>query len=181
MEKEEMVFEIDGREIAERVMEKRLESYREKMLKVQIKVQQILKNKVTYVFTSEGDYRLFIHRNDYDYVYIDGNLKSEDGRHFGIPELYNNIIDEFTKLKLGVYNAPMVERCIVDLLKENETEDIYIVDGTLYYGDLEFLLKDIKEFHVYNDEECIMRIYDELDGWYLIDFDNGIIEEESIL
>jgi hypothetical protein len=176
----DLTFEIDGRELAKSVMKnarmKKLEVIRRKCNWLKSEWEKEYETKITYGACANGDVEFNIYVNDYDYYSVSINIDE-----YTIMREIINIITfmlENRIEKLDFYKAPLVEKCIVDLLKENEIEDIYVFDGILCYSGLEFVLKDIKEFHYYDDEECIMRIYDALDGWYTINFDNGIIEEE---
>lgn len=178
MEKMNLSFEIDERKLAKMVMKERLETVSKKCKCIKSSLELDLGTKVDFMADSEGNVKFNIYVNKYDYYSInvninEGRFKNNNRVMVYIVSMFANRIEE-----LDFYKAPPVEKVIVDLLEENESEDIYIMDGLLIYEGLEFCLNDIKEFHYYNDEECIMRIYDELDGWYIIDFANGTIEEE---
>ncbi len=175
-----MNFELDGRGIAKSVMKnarmKKLEVVRRKCNWLKSEWEKEFETKITYGATCDGDVEFNIYVNQYDYYSVSINIDEYTIMH----EIINIItfMLENRIEKLDFYKAPIVEKCIVDLLVENETEDIFVFDGILSCDGLEFVLKDIKEYHVYTDEECIMKIWDEYDGWYNIDFDNGIIMEE---
>ncbi|MEG1141999.1 MAG: hypothetical protein RSE41_06100 [Clostridia bacterium] len=181
-------FEFDGREIARSIMNERIvkeKSLNERIHK-SVKLEIIrrkcnwLKNewekeyetKITYEACANGNVKFNIYANEYDYysvsIMIDEYTTMSEIINI-ITFMLENRIEE-----LDFYKAPTIEKVIVDMLEENECENIYIMDGTLIYEGLEFCLEDINEFHVYNDEECLMRIYDE----YIIDFEKDVIEEE---
>ncbi len=182
MERINLSFEIDGNKIAEMVMEKRLETVSKRCKCIKSILEDELESKVDFMADGEGNVKFNIYVNKYDYYSVSVNINKGRFEHNNrevvlyVTYMLENRIEE-----LDFYKAPPVEKVIVDMLEENESEDIYIMDGLLICEGLEFCLKDIKEFHVYNGEECIMRIWDELDGWYVIDFADGTIQEESIL
>ncbi len=172
MERMNLSFEIDGKTIAKMVMKERLETVSKRCTCIKNELEEKLETKVTYGASSDGSAKFNIYVNNHDYysIYLNVNKNIDID---SIDYIVRNRIEE-----LDFYKAPVVEKVIIDMLEENKCEDIYIFDKILCYGDLEFCLEDIKEFHVYQGEECLMRIWDELDGWYLIDFEKDVIEEE---
>ncbi len=182
MEKMNLSFKIDGRELAKVIIKERLETVSRRCKCIKSILEDELESKIDFMADNEGNVIFNIYDNKYDYYSIYININKGRFEHNNREVvLYVTFMLENRIEELDFYKAPPVEKVIVDLLEENESEDIYIMDGLLIREGLEFCLKDIEEFHVYNGEECIMRIWDELDGWYVIDFINGTIEEESIL
>lgn len=176
MERREIIFEIDGKKIAEKiakmVMEERLETVNKRCTCIKNELEAKLETKVTYGASNDGSAKFNIYVNNHDYysIYLNVNKNIDID---SIDYIVRNRMEE-----LDFYKAPVVEKVIIDMLEEKKIEDIFIFDGVLFYNDLEFCLKDIKEFHGYNDEECIVRIWDELDGWFTINFDNANIEQD---
>ncbi|WP_346886468.1 hypothetical protein [Clostridium sp. UBA4395] len=194
MEKEVFVLscKVDGKTIAEKAikemnlnvrMEKNKKGIDNMLITKEIadNLSLELRRKVDWLVDSDNvaEFHIYYNNSNYNYDVVKIKLLTWRDREYLEIKEYIELIKYVLKNEMyTTYKASTLEKVVVDMLEENETEDIYILNGLLTNGDLEFCLKDIKEFHVYNDEECIMRIYNELDGWYVIDFYNGTIEEE---
>lgn len=181
MERLEMVFEIDGKTIAEEVIKEmnlnvRMEKNKRIANVIAKDLSLKLNKKVDWCVDSDNWLEFHVYTTAYDYKIAKIRILTKEYEEI---KEYIKVIKYMLESNMYIeHRASTIEKVIVDMLEENETKDVYILNGLLTNGDLEFCLADIKEYHVYNGEDCLMRIWDELDGWYVINFDNGTIVEE---
>jgi len=91
-----------------------------------------------------------------------------------IDVIYSNIIlEKYINKDYKVHKASMIENVIIDLIDKNKSENLYVLDGRLCTSnqDFEWELEDIKEYHIYDDEDSLIKFYDEYDECeYIVSF-----------
>ncbi|GEM_PF-1720657 len=183
MERREMVFEIDEKKIAEMVMEKRLETVnkrREIMNEVRRDLGRILNCKVLWSYAD--DYLQFNiyneeKQNDYKIIIVkrfENEEELSEKTLCSINMLYvREVYKKYTCEDYEIHKASILENVVVDLIDKNQSNNLYVLDGRLCTSnqDFEWKLEDIKEFHVYDDEDSLIKFYDTYDECeYIISF-----------
>lgn len=116
----------------------------------------------------------YIYDNDYDYKICKTFLMVEDER-LKIEECVGVVMSCLNNKELHeVHEASILEKVCIDLIEKGASELFYVQEGILICGDFEFDLADIEEYHVHNNK---LKIYDKLDGNYLINFNTDEVEE----
>lgn len=116
----------------------------------------------------------YIYENDYDYKNVKIKLLTEENRHYLEIEEYLEIIKYMLDNNIYIeHKASILEKIVVDLINKNESENLYVFDGKLCTSnqDYEWELADIKEFHIYDDEDSLIKFYNEYDKCeYIVSF-----------
>lgn len=190
MEKMNLSFKIDGRELAKVIIKERLETVnkrRELMNEVRRDLGRILNCKVLWSYAD--DYLQFNiyneeKQNDYKIIIVkrfENEEELSEKTLCSIEMMYvNAIYKEYTSGNYKVHEASILENVVIDMLEENKCENLYMLDGKLCTSnqDYEWELADIKEFHVYNDEDSLIRFYDIYDKCeYIVSFMHDEVQE----
>ncbi|WP_346913799.1 hypothetical protein [Clostridium sp.] len=188
MEKMNLTFEVDGRELAKVIMKERLETVnkrREMMNEVRRDLRIILNCKVLWSYLD--DYFQFNiyneeKQNDYKIITVkrfENEEELSEKTLCSVTMLYvREVYKKYTCKDYEIHKASILEKTIIDMLEEcKEDNDFYIMNGLLCHqgADL-FDLEDIEEYHVYTGEDMILTLYE--DGVkYLILFNENRVEE----
>jgi len=190
MEKMNLSFKIDGRELAKVIIKERLETVnkrRELMNEVRRDLGRILNCKVLWSYAD--DYLQFNiyneeKQNDYKKIVVkrfENEQELSEKTLCSIEMLYvNEIYKKYTCEDYEVHEASILENVVIDMLEENKCENLYMLDGKLCTSnqDYEWILEDIKEFYVYDGEDSLIKFYDEFDECeYIVSFMSDEVQE----
>lgn len=161
---------------------------KEMMNKIKRDLEAVLNCKVMWSYASDYlQFNIYSEEKQNDYKII--TVKRFDNKDVKLLEetlgkinlIYLNIIYEiYVNRDYKVHKASVLENVVIDLIDKNDCEKFYIMDGKLCTSNQEFEweLANIKEFHVYDDEDSLIKFYDEYDECeYIVSFmHNEVIE-----